>query len=268
MNRLPLLLILLVYHLPSLAQPAPSFIPRYNYNNHNVWISTVGVAKLTSKIDLYSDLQIRQSNYGKSPMQYLIRPGLLYNVNNQFALGGGYTYAITCKYGDIPQNRFTFPEHRLWEQFVLKTKVNRVEFSQRIRMEQRWIGEVSQNMEVDKYRYQNRFRILSRVNIPINGTNMEQGIFYFAAYEELLINFGKNVGGNIYDQNRLYIGLGYNAGSTGRIEIGYLYQNLMQRRIWYPSGNTQVSSGYNVFENNHTLLLTYSFKIDFAKKVD
>ncbi len=269
MNRLlPLLLIIIVSNLQSLAQTAPGFIPRYNYNNYNIWISTVGVAKLTPKIDLYSDLQIRQSNFGKSPMQYIIRPGLLYNLNNQFSLGVGYAYVLTCKYGHIAQNKFTFPEHRLWEQFILKSKVNRVEFAQRIRMEQRWLGEVSQNMEVDKYRYQNRLRILTRVNIPLNGVNMEKGIFYFAAYEELFVNFGKYVGGNIYDQNRLYCGLGYNAGSSIKIEIGYLYQNVMQRRIWYPTGNTLGASGYSVFENNHTLLVSCSFKIDFSKKVE
>lgn len=249
----------------SIAQIAPSFIPRYNYENYNAWGAITGVAKLNNKFDLYADLQLRQSNYGKSPLQYMIRPGIIYNFNDQFAIGAGYLYSITYKYGEVPGTKFTFPEHRAWEQFVIKSKVNRVEIQQRGRMEHRWLGEVTADMEVARYRYQNRIRYLLRANIPLNGEKIKKGVFYFCAYDELMISFGQKVGGNVYDQNRLFAGVGYHLGQAGKIEIGYLYQNVMQRKIWYPSAG---APGFTVFENNHSLLVSYSFKLDFAKKVE
>ncbi len=268
MKQILLLVMAIAIAHQALAQTAPAFIPRYNYNNYNVWGSFTGTAKLNKKFDAHIDLQIRQSNYVASPMQYMIRPGVIYNVNDQFALGLGYLYSITYKYGELPQTKYTFPEHRIWEQVVLKNKINRVEIQQRLRMEHRWIGEVSADMQVDRYRYQNRFRYLLRANIPLNGEKIDKGVFYLCAYDELMISFGKNVGGNVYDQNRLFGGIGYHLGKAGRIEVGYMYMNLMQRRIWYPTGNALGAKGYNVFENNHTLLVSYSFKLDFSKKAE
>ena len=66
-------------------------------------------------------------------------------------------------------------------------------------------------------------------------------------------------------QNRLFAGIGYHLGHAGKVEIGYLYQNVMQRNIWYPKIS---AAGYTVFENNHTLLVSYSFNLDFSKKVE
>lgn len=264
MKRLLQIFFLLPFALPTVAQTAPTLIPRYNYNNYNIWLNTSVAAKITKKIELYADLQLRNSDYGKAPMQYLVRPGLLYNFTDQFFVGAGYAFVITHSYGKVPSAKYTFPEHRTWQQFVFRSKIFKIELQQRARLEQRWIGETSADMEVTRYRYQHRMRYFLRANLALNRPKVEPGALYLSVSDEIMIGFGKQVGSNIYDQNRMIAGLGYHT-AWGRVEISYMNQNLMQRRIWYPIAG---SSGFHVIENNHTLLISYILKMDFAKKID
>ena len=66
----------------------------------------------------------------------------------------------------------------------------------------------------------------------------------FAALQnEIFINIGNtaNVNGEIFDQNRLYLALGYRPHPKADIEIGYM--------------NQYVNGKGNLFTNNHILQL-------------
>ena len=54
---------------------------------------------------------------------------------------------------------------------------------------------------------------------------------YMAVADEIFIGAGKNVGVNIFDQNRLFAGLGYKMNKNINIELSYFNQTLQQGRL-------------------------------------
>lgn len=92
-----------------------------------------------------------------------------------------------------------------------------VVMSHRLRLEQRWIGFNT------GHRYQNRIRYFYRTELPATSK------YFVGLQNEVFLGFGQNRGAAVYDQNRAYVSVGKRFGAIGRIEIGYMYQNLLQR---------------------------------------
>ena len=82
------------------------------------------------------------------------------------------------------------------------------------------------------------------------GTKIEDHSWYISCYDELFVQFGKNVGANVFDQNRAYLAIGTKIPKVGRLEFGYLNQLIIK------------SNGIQV-ENNHTLQLGISSTLPF-----
>jgi hypothetical protein len=67
--------------------------------------------------------------------------------------------------------------------------------------------------------------------MPIINNTENLNILYTGIQNEIFIGFGKNVGVNIFDQNRLGIIIGHTIDKNISIEGGYLYQILQQRKL-------------------------------------
>lgn len=84
---------------------------------------------------------------------------------------------------------------------------------------------------------------MPRIDVPLD--KMKK--LYVAAFDEIFIGFGKNVGQNIFDQNRIAVLVGYNLSKSIRLEGGFLNQTVQLGR--------QVE-GKNVFQYNNGLMMT------------
>jgi hypothetical protein len=78
-------------------------------------------------------------------------------------------------------------------------------------------------------------------------------------WDELFTSFGKNVKGNVFDQNRLFVGLGYEWAKGQKVELGYFSQIVEQ-------GNRV--NNLPVFQFNNGFVLSVYNLIDVRKKVD
>ena len=83
---------------------------------------------------------------------------------------------------------------------------------------------------------------------------MKDNTLFFVAADEIFVNFGKNVPANIFDQNRLYLALGWRFTKDTNIQVGYMNQFI------------EKSDGVHK-ENNHTLQVALTYNIDFSKLV-
>jgi len=188
--------------------------------------------------------------------QSFLRPAVNYDVNSTLTLTAGYAFAGTYRYGDYPVAS-KFPEHRIFQQVLLRQSAGRVGFQHRYRLEQRFLGEVSTSADgersLDRWRHENRFRYQVRATVPLRGSPSEKGSWYLALYDEFFLNFGRNVAANIFDQNRAYAAIGRGIGKQTRIEFGYLNQLIQQRNG-------------RIFEVNHTLQLGVFSTFPFVKK--
>ncbi len=242
--------LLLLASYAGIAQSSKTVATQYN-----AWLMYFGSHKFSEHWGVHLEGQWRRAEGFEQPQQLLLRTGLNYHPNKQVFFTAGYAFIETYPYGDLPVAA-TFPEHRLWEQVQVKTPLGRVEWISRFRLEQRFSNLPVQTgegvFEPGDAVYTNRFRLLNRISIPFKGNAIEDRSWFITAYDEFMINFGKNVGLNLLDQNRAYVALGYQFPKAGRLEVGYLNQYIVK------------SSGV-AFENNHTLQVGLFSNLPFQR---
>lgn len=224
--------------------------PRVQDHNFNGWLSYSGDHNLSEKWGVHTEFVLRRYQGFKHPMQVMSRFGANYNLSKNIMGTLGYAFIMTYPYGEFPAAE-RFPEHRIYEQVFFKGNVSSVSFQHRYRLEQRWIKPPGR----EDFLYTNRFRYYLKASLPFKGKTIDDNEFYAVAANEFFINFGKNVGNNIFDQNRAIGALGFRYSKALAFELGYLNQILAQRNG-------------RVFEFNHTLLVSIIFNYDFPAAVE
>lgn len=234
---------------------------RISDHNNIGWYAYNGTFKLDSKFSIHTEYQWRRNDYITTWQQSLLRLGFNYQANPNLQLRVGYAWAETFPYGEIPINGMgkDFTEHRIYEMATVTDKIGKIDLSHRFMLEQRWVGRYSAaNLtSEDQYPFLNRARYMIRLQMPLKGNSIGDRTPYVAVYDELMIGFGKNVGENIFDQNRIGVLLGYKFNNLIRIEGGYLNQIVQLGRE---------VEGKNVFQYNNGFIVSANFNFDFSKK--
>jgi Protein of unknown function (DUF2490) len=228
-------------------------------SNTDVWFGYTGSHKIADKWSLHLEFQYRLNDGISNKMQWMPRVGITRILSPQATVTAGYAFIETYPYGEFAA-KSAFPENRIWEQLQLKHQVSNFEWVSRFRLEQRYVQ--SPVLEVGfggsfytpgPAIFTNRFRLLNRFSMPFKGKTITDNAFYLTAFDEFMINFGENVQKNIFDQNRLFFGIGYKFPKLGRLEVGYMEQTIIK------------SDAIKV-ENNHTISMSLSCSLDFIKK--
>ncbi len=223
---------------------------RLNDENNVGWYAFFGTWKLNSKFDLHTEYQWRRDQTISTWQQSLLRLGVNYNHSPTVTFHLGYGWIETFRYGDYPTvpSGGIVPEHRLYQMVLLRNPAKPFGIVHRFMLEQRFVGRLApENVEeVEEWVYTHRFRYRIRLDLPLKGATLEDKELYAAAFNEILIGFGKNVNENVFDQNRLAFLLGYRFSPAVRLEAGYMNQILQQGR----EVNNQ-----SVFQHNHALLI-------------
>ena len=187
----------------------------------------------------------------------MLRTGINFAVRKDVSFNAGYAFVETFSYGDYPAVN-VFPEHRFFEQVVLKNPVGKMDISHRFTLEQRLVGKVviqNGSKETD-YIFLNRMRYRLRTEIPLSKSKQGKNGWSIAFQDEIFIGWGKNIGANIFDQNRLAILVGYKVNHNIKIEAGYLYQILQQgKRV----------NDKAVFQYNNGFMLASHVSFDLVK---
>lgn len=224
---------------------------RISDHNDIGWFTTTITPRISSRLSGHIEYQWRRDNIITDWQQSLLRLGVNYKINPQVTLHAGYGWILTYPYGDysiaaVPK---TYTEHRAYEQVTVNTTVGKASLSHRLRLEQRWFARYNsiESHKPDKWVYVNRFRYMPRLDVPLGSK------LYAALYDEIFIGFGKQVGENVFDQNRLGILLGYKFNNSIRIEGGFLSQIVQLPR--------EIDSK-NVFQYNNGIILNTYFNLN------
>jgi hypothetical protein len=218
-----------------------------DFNAHG-WYSYSGDHPVSGPWGVHFDVQWRRSNVITRWQQYQLRPGLNYQVSPKLLLTLGYAFTRTYPYGEFPV-RTAIPEHRIYQQALIRTNTRVLGIQHRIRFEQRFIRYA--DPQPRSWTYQNRFRYLLRGELPLTRKADHTPRWYVPAYNEILIGLPPDYGARPFDQNRLFIGVGYSA-ALANIEVGYLNQFTGQRNG-------------RVFEFNSTLFVAITSRAPLAK---
>lgn len=175
------------------------------------WFMYFGTHRIASRLSIHTEAQFRFFEPVSNLNQILLRTGLNYHLNPATMLTAGYAYIPTESFEKGAQQVST-RENRIWQQFILRNKVWRLNFEHRYRLEQRWVRQDSEN------NYLNRTRYRLFIAIPLSNPKMEAGTLFFAAYDEIFIDLDEDP----FGQNRLYGALGYKFTQLLSIQAGYL----------------------------------------------
>jgi hypothetical protein len=220
----------------------------------HAWLHYFGTHRFANELSIHTEVQVRRANFLASWQQLLLRAGLNYHLSENVILTAGYCYVGTYPYGEQPIRSFR-PEHRPWEQVMVRHFEGTFEFQHRFRMEQRFLGdfEAVQNQPASGADYQNRARYRCLITVPLEGDRVRAGSWFLNAYDEVFISFGDNVRYNIFDQNRLGANVGYQFLPNGNLQIGFMNQTI------------QKANGFQ-FESNNTIMLFLFYNLDFRSK--
>lgn len=230
-------------------------VTRVHTDNTNGWLMYFGNHKIAERWGIHAEVQLRRHDSFADPQQLLLRAGLEYYTVNGSRFTAGYGFIETHPYGEFAVAN-PFPEHRIWQQFLTTQPLNKFRLSHRYRLEQRFIGSPATS-SMKEGRYENRFRYMLKVTFPL--TEKWKRNLFLAAYDEFFLNFGKEVGYNLFDQNRAYAALGANVGSQLKIELGYLYQAVQLRSL------DTSATPRNRIENNHTMQIGLFYAAPFYR---
>jgi hypothetical protein len=195
------------------------------------WFALVNNIKVSDRFTVLAEGQLRYAG-SFEPMQFQARTAFTVKVNDHFSYSPiGYVYTWNPVYGVQPAT-YANNEHRIFEQAQYKHKIGLVHVDYRVRLEQRFlqVHETNNGEVVSKgyTLYMNRLRTRVAAQLPLNHKQMDDKTIFGSFYNELFLDFG---GSTIYtdpDQNRFFLGAGYQINNSFSFQGGFLYQMLIK----------------------------------------
>lgn len=175
-----------------------------------------GSNQISHRLQIHSELQIRNLEMLGNTTQLLARTGLKFQLASKLAATLGYGY-INNYPATEPKLPSLEQEHRIWQEFNAKQQFGRVHFEHRYRIEQRYLVPISD--------WRLRFRYRLYCAIALNNKELIPGTFFLSTYDEVFINRRLPQ----FSQNRLYFAGGYVASEHLSVQLGYLFQQFTGR---------------------------------------
>ena len=170
------------------------------------WNSVLIKGKISPKWSLIGEGHIRSSNYNFNFNYFEIKSAIGYSITKKFTSLFGVGFYNTYEPGGFFRTPALQKELRTWLELNLKHSFKRIYFEHRVRLEQRFIGDI----------YKNRLKYRLGLLLPINKTELAQGTIYLVFNDELFMPQH----GSVVEKNRFYIGTGYKMNGNTSLQIG------------------------------------------------
>ena len=178
------------------------------------WWMYFGTHQINEKISIHYETQLRNYEILNNFFQLLPRAGVNYHIADNSIITAGYAWIPTQPTIGEGWNNELVIENRIWEQFILRNKVNNIKFRHRYRLEQRWVKSAGVSA------YKNRARYMLSVRIPLKSD--PKFPLFISLYDEIFLNISDEP----FDQNRLFGALGIQVNDNMNIQVGYLRHRL------------------------------------------
>lgn len=188
------------------------------------WTTNFGV-RVHAKWSLNFDSQLNTGDQFNKIETLLLRPAVFFRFNKKYSASAGYVFFDNRK--TVQGISELIPEHRFWQQVQLNTSSPRHNWVHRLRMEQRWIPNVTvenNNLEKRGTNLNNRIRYFTRVVGRLSKPSGQQDPLYWAMQNEVFVNLTGSAFANkkVLDQVRPSIGLGAHLTKVLDMELGYM----------------------------------------------
>jgi hypothetical protein len=243
LKALSLLLLLFTFSTDGFGQ-------KHTEDREQLWLGYFNQTRYTKRFGTWLDIHYRMTgNFVNHPFQFLPRAGLTYYLSNNVRATAGYAYVRHFEEGATPARN----EHRPWQQLWWKQDYVGFSTMQWIRFEQRFREKVREGKVVDGYNFNYRLRYNLSLFVPLKGKKLEAKTPFFALIDEVFINMGKEITYNYFDQNRFFIGFGYQFNTHLNTQLGYM--NLFQQ-----------SAAGNKYTDSHAIRLFVFHTLDLRNQ--
>lgn len=212
------------------------------------WFSVNSVIKFSGHWALLADFHTRRNRFLADNNFYFARAGIQYAIDKNLSVAAGYAhlwaYPATKDWHTIAH------ENRIYQQLQYSSAWRKIGVLQRIRNEQRWQQKIANDQFTGQHRFSNRLRYLLSLNIPVF---KKKNLPAISVSDELLLQFGREIVYNTFDQNRLFFGIREQLTPGIGFDMGYM-------RVFQ-----QKRSGYE-YDLNHTFRLFVYCNLPIHKK--
>lgn len=222
--------------------------PREVNHQAQFWWSVNTTARIAEKWMVVGDVHIRRNNGIRDPSFYFFRAGIGHQLLPNFNVTAGYAHMWIAP--ALSDWQTFVNENRLYQQAILTQTVGKVALLTRLRNEQRWQQIIVNDEPSGKWRFTNRVRFLLSTTIPVS---KNKWVPKPVISNEILIHFGKPVAYNVFDQNRIFLGIRQQVSKSLSFDFGYM--NVYQQKF----------SGYQ-YDMNHTTRLFFYYNPDWSRQ--
>jgi len=242
-----IILFLFIFFLPK------CFSQKQVTSVQQIWLGNTSQLRFSNHWGFAFDLQVRsRENFFQGISQVSSRIGAVYYLNESVRIGAGYYFA-----DNIPRDyrKAVFQdEHTGWQQISWSNKMPRLNINQSFRLEERFRHRIINETKLGKgynFNYRTRYNIL--FNIGLARKPFTPHTLAAVFYNEVYLNFGKQIVYNTFDQLRAFGGFNYTITKNANLKFGYLYSF------------QQLAVG-NRYRNLHAVRIFYLYNLDLRKK--
>ena len=182
------------------------------------WLASVNTIRFNEHWGMVADFHYRTYDFMAHPYYYIARGQANYYFNENLIAGFGYGHMWLGAY-TTAQHPYS-NENRITEQIKLNSKKGKFSITNRWMLEQRWQQKIVNNEKTNDYRFTNRARYaFGCMYSPFKNKMLPS----FTNYEEVMVQFGKEVVYNTFDQVRFSFGIRQNITSHINIDLNYMY---------------------------------------------
>ena len=185
------------------------------------WFGIYTKYHFNNKWAYYGEYHVRRRDGIKEMAQIYLRFGATYKVAKYLDVTAGFVnpYYWAPDQED-PNLDKVVPQYRTWEQAVLATPFEHIKVFHQLRLEQRFKRDYAKS---SPFKLTHRFRHKLTIYIPLNHKDFIPKTVFLSLYEEIFIQTGESIVYNHLEDNRVFIGLGYNLSHDIQIQSGYMY---------------------------------------------
>lgn len=231
---------LLLFVAPTLAQT--SLTPATPWGTW--FIGTVQLPGGERRWGGFAEVQARSNALFRQFFYNELKGGLSYDLDKNFTLslaGGRYATYDFQALSAGPLNT----EARLWQQLIINQFLARLRFEHRYRVEQRWFA-----FRDGTRSFRHRIRYRLNAFLPLNDKTIRPGTVFLSVFDEIFLN----PKGPVFERNRVFAGLGYQATAHWVVQAGWVNQtNYNPAKFEQGVFTPQAASG----KNNLVVTLTY-----------
>lgn len=197
-----------------------------------VWLGYNNKLRISSKTTLVTEIEDRRYAFPDRQNEWILpRVTILRDIGSGWNAGIGFAHFRQSS-PDNPGSNISYvrPELRphLEANYNQKPGAGKLSIDHRYKIEERFIHRTSSTGLEPGYTFNVRLRYKIQLSYPLITKESGSGTLIAKAYNEFMVNFGKHILYNTFDQNRLGIALNYGLRKDLQFQVDFV--NIFRER--------------------------------------